>query len=103
MNAPTAAPRAARNPVAPPQGPCFPPLTLVPARPAASAGPRRFTAQVTPLVYRSLPLPSGLDDSAAERYVRAFAQGTNQDCCVEYAGSRAVYFLADGTRFEAGR
>jgi len=105
MITPTAAPCAARNPMSPPQGTYFP-LTLVPSPPAAQAvlaGPRRFIVQISPLIYRSLPLPPGLDQADAERYVRAYAQIHGQDCCLESAGSRTIYLLSNGTRFEAGR
>jgi hypothetical protein len=103
MITPTAAPRAARNQLALPEGTYFPPLTLVAPPGAAPSALRRFIVQISPLIHRSMPLPPGLDAGAAERYVRAFAQSNGQDCCVEYAGSGAVYFLADGTRFLAGR
>ncbi|MDI6739949.1 MAG: hypothetical protein QME74_06250 [Candidatus Edwardsbacteria bacterium] len=95
---------AALAPAGLPAETCFPPLTLVPATRArgdVSCAPRFFTVQVAPLVHRSLPLPSGLDGAEAEQYVGAFARAQGQDCCVEYAGSRTVYFLSSGTRFEA--
>lgn len=104
MTTPTLALSAALSHPGLPGEACFPPLALVPAAPArgdASRSPRFFTVQIAAQVYHSLPLPAGLDGGAAERYVRAFALAQGRDCRVDRAGSKTVYLLSDGARFEA--
>ena len=84
----------------------FPRLTLTRTaepRTERAAAFMEFTVLVSPQVSRPQPLPAGLDGAALRRYMRAYADASGFDCCLQCAGRRTEYFLSDGTGFTAVR